>query len=58
MQIDPSDCRILLARWVLPISGPPMKDAAVVIEDRTIVDVLFKAELSYKYPPDFLEGLA
>lgn len=58
MQIDPSDCRILFARWVLPISGPPMKDAAVVIEDRTIIDVLFKAELSYKYPPDFLAGLA
>ncbi len=58
MQIDPSDCRILFARWVLPISGPPMKDAAVVIEDRTIVDVLFKEELSYKYPPDFLEQLA
>ncbi len=58
MQIDPSDCRILFARWVLPISGPPMKDAAVVIENRTIIDVLFKEELSYKYPPDFLEGLA
>ncbi|MBI2811953.1 MAG: amidohydrolase family protein [Candidatus Melainabacteria bacterium] len=58
MQIDPSDCRILFARWVLPISGPPMKDAAVLIEDRTIIDVLFKEELSYKYPPDFLAGLA
>lgn len=58
MHLDPSDCRILFAHWVLPISGPPMKDAAVVIEDRTIIDVLFKAELSYKYPPEFLQGLA
>ncbi|CAN5354800.1 amidohydrolase family protein [soil metagenome] len=58
MQIDPSDCRILLARWVLPMSGPALKDAAVVIEGRTIIDVLFKEELSYKYPPDFWAGLA
>jgi cytosine/adenosine deaminase-related metal-dependent hydrolase len=58
MQFDPSDCRILFARWVLPMSAPPMKDAAVVIEGRTIIDVLFKEELSYKYPPDFLAGLA
>ncbi|MBS2000901.1 MAG: amidohydrolase family protein [Cyanobacteria bacterium SZAS LIN-5] len=57
MPPDPSDCRIISARWVLPVSGPPLKDAAVVIEGDTIVDVLFKEELSYKYPPQFLEQL-
>jgi cytosine/adenosine deaminase-related metal-dependent hydrolase len=57
MQLDPSDCRILFARWVLPMSGPPLKDAAVIIEGQNIADVLFKDELSYKYSPQFLEQL-
>lgn len=58
MQYDPSDCRIFFARWVLPVSSPPMPDAAVVLEGRNIVDVLYRDELGYKYPPEFLENLA
>lgn len=57
MQLDPSHCRILFARWVLPMSGPPLKDAAVIIEGNTIADLLFRDELTYKYPPQFLEQL-
>lgn len=54
MPLDPSQCRILSARWVLPISGAPLKEASVVIEGGVIADVLFTEELSYKYSPGFL----
>lgn len=35
-----------------------MKDAAIVIENDSIVDVIFRDELSYKYSPDFIEAVA
>ncbi len=57
MQSDPSDCRVLFARWVLPMSSPPMRNAAVLIKNHTITDVLYRDELSYKYPPEYVEKL-
>jgi cytosine/adenosine deaminase-related metal-dependent hydrolase len=57
MPTDWGDSRVLFARWVLPMSSPPMRDAAVVIEDRTIKEVVYRDELSYKYSPEYLEKL-
>jgi len=48
---------LLSARWVLPMTGPPLKDACVIIEGRAVKDVLFKDELGYRYPPQYVEKL-
>ncbi|HEY9778301.1 MAG TPA: amidohydrolase family protein [Planktothrix sp.] len=41
--------RLLCARWVVPMCGPPLKDAAVLVEGRQIKDVLFKDQVAEKY---------
>lgn len=58
MQATPSELRVLFARWVLPMAGPPLRDGAVIFEHHRIMDVLYRDELDYKYPPEFVEKLA
>lgn len=52
-----ADHLLLCARWVVPMSGPPLKDAAVIVEGRQVKAVLFKDELSYRYPPEYVAYL-
>jgi 5-methylthioadenosine/S-adenosylhomocysteine deaminase len=49
--------RLLCARWVAPMSGPPLKDACVIIEGRQIKDVLRKDQLAQKFSPEYLSQL-
>ena len=37
------------ANWVLPVSGPPISDGALAVEDALIVDVGSRLELIGKY---------
>jgi len=49
--------RLLCARWVAPMSGPPLKDGCVVVEGRQIKAVLFQNQLESKFSPEYVSQL-
>ncbi len=43
---------IVAARWVIPVSGPPIRDGAVRIDDARIVEVGARDELAAAHPAE------